>query len=235
MISIFFSGTVQLVVGLRLLLLARTSKELPEILLGSNLFLLGVLKFSMLLGLHVLDAPVMNVNVWINILYIISHMLFYVTWWRVFRPRSVWAVCLCLAAGFCLTIGFVVQLAMGWDTPAGAWTNWYHVLRIWIAAGAFIWGAIECFTYVYKLRRQISLGLAAPSLALRFGLWGVAQATTFVLALLIFINIEFGSISDTAIHIIWPVINFLNGICWWVSFLTPAFVKQWLDRNCEPA
>jgi len=232
-VSTFLSAVIHGVVGARLLYLAGQTKKLPEAAIGGALTLLAVAKFFVV-GAHALNAfePV-TVDIIEKALSALSHLLFFVVWWQVFRADALWAKLFTLLAAILLVGGFAYQLNQGWVLGSHAWGTWYNQFRIDVAVVAFLWGAVECFAYVGRLRKRARIGLAAPSMALRFALWGTSVSVTLIIPLALHLQLDAALLSSTITLAIWPVSNLISGLCLWFSFLTPPALIRFVDRNYQ--
>jgi hypothetical protein len=89
----------------------------------------------------------------------------------IFRPGARWARALQLALTVALAGAFATRLVDPLAFPPPGYVFWPYV-----GIGAFIyaWAALECLLAHRTMRQRARLGLADPSLARRFLLWGVA-------------------------------------------------------------
>ncbi|MCP3987208.1 MAG: hypothetical protein GY723_22710 [bacterium] len=166
---------VCVVVGLRLLALARLTRALPEAAIGVGFLLIGSVGY-MLEGAATWAAR--TGSPWVPWLYG-SGLLATCTGcvclatftWRVFRPtaagRGIWLVLTLIAYGGLAGHG----LSSGFDHIGlnGAWA--------WLAfsgrLGCMIWAALESLRYFVRVRRQLRLGLGDPEVGRRCFWWGV--------------------------------------------------------------
>ncbi|MCP3982920.1 MAG: hypothetical protein GY723_00940 [bacterium] len=166
------------VVGVRLLVLARRNRQLPELYLGLSLILGGTLGASLEAGAMVavkdLDPERVGLMLafgkFLGILALAMQGLFI---WKVFRCDSRWAPGLlacyvglaCAAfAGFYLGGTFTTgQIPMGWF--------WLELLGR--TAGS-VWLICEASRYYGLMSRRVGLGLADPVVSNRFLLWAIA-------------------------------------------------------------
>lgn len=168
-----------LVVGARLMWLARRTRGLPEFVLGGGLFLMGGLGYPLLAvavqarGLPAGARIAMGVG---NMALTVVGMSG-VAWFtrRVFRPREPWAAVLlaALALGYAALallqiVGPGVLAAL--DAPDhGLWAN-----SAWLGLVAMLWAGLESVRYYRMQRRQLALGLSDPVVADRFRLWAIS-------------------------------------------------------------
>jgi len=168
------------VVGVRLLLLARRTRRLPETALGLAFVLAGTLGYALLFlsaqgaqGGAVLGLPAP----WLRGAGIGSTALgsagLWVFTWRVFRPRARWALALCALGIVAALVGIAGEgLSTGFvRSERGPW--------FWLGfAGRslpFAWASLESLLYHRRMARQAVLGLGNPGVQRRLLLWGVGS------------------------------------------------------------
>jgi hypothetical protein len=175
--QVLFLATAFLLAG-HLLLQARRSRELPELLLGLHLLLAmgtGYLLISMgFVAAQQAAAPrrvialLVGAGYFATILGLIATLIFN---YRVFRPGSrralafVWLVIFAMGLGWA---GYGLSGEFGLARFEGTWQ--------WIMTGgilaANLWVALEPLFYRRRLLRRLQLGLAEPLVVDRFLLWG---------------------------------------------------------------
>jgi hypothetical protein len=177
---------VSAAVATRLLLLARRTRERPELLLGLGILGTAVLGYGLMIASLVMrgGAPVAqtipqralhgageiahDLGVTMIVLFVAS----------VFRARERWARALAGVMLASLWSGLLgVELANRFRetgiTGGGFW--WLRYAVIWSYS---VWMAIESFAYWRQMKRRVALGLAEPLVANRFLLWGLASLGT---------------------------------------------------------
>lgn len=163
------------VVGVRLLLLWRRTRELPELLIGLGVLGIGPVGFGFLTvgELCVAGAPgLARVLIGTGLAAMsVGSGAKYVFNWRVYHPQSgllrafVGAACALLAV--CLVWEWQ---ATGFRTLVRPGPSYF--LRISLQVGCLLWGSCEALNYWGRMRRRLRLGLADPVVANRFFLWG---------------------------------------------------------------
>jgi hypothetical protein len=166
------------VVGCRLLLLARRTGALPELLLGGALILGGTLGGP-------LEAVAMAAKAEIGpetagrllfagkafgVVAVACHALFIRC---VFRPRERWATVLVFALVACLLAGMTGTATSGAFATAETPLLWFWV-DLAARLGGSTWLVLEAARYYGLMRRRLRLGLADPVVANRFFLFTVA-------------------------------------------------------------
>ena len=218
-----------LVVGLRLLLLARRTGELPELAIGLALFLMGGIGYP-LTAVARLATPLPDsvrtgffaLSLLCALVGTLSAALFNQ---RVFRPGhrvAVWAV---VTLGGAESVFFLLQ-TLSPGLRAGALYNEGLGLRLFTAMHGvpLAWAACESFAYAAKLGRRARLGLADPVVADRMRLWGISMLSALAINLASTITGFFGvDLAATAggALLIAPLGLIASG-CTWLAFVPPA-------------
>lgn len=163
------------IVGTRLLLLARRTRQVPELAFGLSFLLLGVVGYPLSIAARraadpggMLAAALTAQN--------LACLAMYVATWRSFRAGDPWArgAVVTAACAFALSL-LGDSLATGrWDFRDGGPA---YYLGFVARAAAFVWAALEASRYHAMLRRRLALGLADPVLVDRFRLWALASAS----------------------------------------------------------
>jgi hypothetical protein len=164
-----------LVIGLRLILLSVRTRHLPELLVGSALFLMAGVGYPLSAearqspglapetraALGLVGALFVAVGVTANTAFI----------FLLFRRGALWARVLLSAVAF-LGVGlFVAESLQGsWETGSTFFWPWIPT-AIMLSMG---WGFIESARYHVMLRRRLRLALADPVVTDRFRLYAAA-------------------------------------------------------------
>jgi len=165
-------------VGLRLVVLARRHRELPELLLGISLLLGGTLGSVLEVAGMSQDAPfaphVRGALLAAGKACVIPGFACQVLFIRmVFRPREAWAL------AFVAATLFVQLAAYAGFAATGTFSSGVMPAPIFLAelasrmAGS-AWLVAESVRYYAIMRRRLALGLAEPVVTDRFRLWAVA-------------------------------------------------------------
>jgi hypothetical protein len=172
---------VSLVIGVRLLLLWRETRKLPELLIGLSFLLEGVLtnvlnlleKFSSRLP-AALQGPI---HVGVVVSACAAAVCLAIGAWRIFRPREAWArnlVIVCAVALSAYSVDSSIPRDGVWGPSNLAW--WW--VGVGFRAGAHAWIGLEAFLYQRTMQRRVRLGLADPVIADRMWLWSLAGAAS---------------------------------------------------------
>lgn len=166
-----------LVVGVRLVRLARRTREVPELMIGTSFLSGGVIGYpasvvalqtaseSPALAQWMAGASAVGLS--------ISAACMLVAWWKIYHPASPWmpwvvSVWMVLLAVVCVTqMGRPAsELALG--------ANPWETHRVLVQGGAYAAIAWSGFRYHALLRRRMRIGLADPVVANRIWLWNLA-------------------------------------------------------------
>jgi hypothetical protein len=175
------------VVGCRLLMLARRTRQVPERLLGLSLLLGGTLggplEAAALAGKGEFDPAVAGGLLVAGKLFALAALALQCTFvWRVFRPSEPWAPWL-VALILVFPIAAFGQLLAGGMASSGEIPfSWFWVEQIG-RVGASCWLVVEGVRYHGMMRRRLALGLADPLVTNRFLLWTLAGAASIVFML----------------------------------------------------
>lgn len=217
-----------LVLGARLMLLARKTRGLPEFALGFGLFLMGGIGYPLMAVAQ--QATQLDLGTRVGL--IVTQMLFTtigmtgVTLFtrRVFRPQEAWA-----AWATPLTtvsyLAFLLAQGLGGGFAEALATQgvWYH--STYIGIGVMGWTGWESLRYHSLMRRRLSLGLADPVVVDRFRLWAIAMfAAASISTIGVMLQRIFGiSVNGTtAGHLLVGPLGLLIAGALWLAFLPPA-------------
>lgn len=221
-----------LVVGVRLLLLWRRSRELPELLIGIGVLGIGPVGFgAMLLGVLLQPtrpqlAPACFAAGHAAVLSgILSQFLFI---WRVYHPgsRLAAAVSLSMAAALVAIFGDYA-LVKGFAPPNAL--DAVELARSALQVGCLAWGSAEALRYWRLMSRRRRIGLADPVVTNRFLLWGVGTAAAGLgTAIGVAASLALGV---SSLQIPWVVASssahgFVAAVAMWLAFVpTPAYLR----------
>jgi hypothetical protein len=223
------------VVGLRLLGLARRTRELPELAIGAGLSLIGLIGMP-LSALGRLPGQVgstwgdASFAVGIAAVHVGIGLIFLFTW-SVFRrgtrggSLALWLSWTALAiAG----VGMIVNGTGETDFRLVlASTRPWALASVGLIAVCFLWSGGESARFYAMLRRRLEFGLADPVVTNRFGLWAVAGAACALLCGVLLGCLAAGMVvlQDTLPLTTCALMGSLSSVAFYLSFLPP---KQYL-------
>ncbi len=228
-------------VGVRLLVLARSTRELPELALGSGLLLIAFAGMP-LAALGRIPASVGtalgHTAFAVGIVVVTAGLaLLYVFQWRVFRANSRWARgFVALAALVLATVGF----GSAWQgAQASSLAEILVRTRSWslaimgLVTLQFVWGAVESFVYHRALRRRLAIGLADPIVVNRFLLWGLSSAAGATLcgglALCVLAGMTI-MVDSLPLNLI-ALMGCVSSVSWFLTFFPPEAYQSFLRRR----
>jgi hypothetical protein len=222
-------------VAIRMLSLARRTRELPETFLGLGLAALAVVSIpgaalgrapattDLLIGEVAFAASMGSVAVGIVLLYLFNL--------RVFRWHSpvarvcvgVAALAVSVAAGAIGSINFSID---GIDVILPRTRPYIMGLMVALLV-LFAWSGIESFSHHARLRRRLALGMADPVLVNRFLLWGISSvtATAMVAGLLVCSWMGMVIFRETVPQLGISLAGSVMSVTWYLTFFAPERYK----------
>lgn len=231
-----------LVVGLRLMWLARRTRGLSELIMGLGLFFMGGVSYPITLAaFHGESLPlvVRQGMVWSHMVFnTVGMTLIALFTLRVFRPGEAWARGLVAL----VAVGYLVPMALQVFGPGvtrfletmgqGPWK-----LSQLAAVGAPLWAGWESLRYRGMLRKRLALGLVEPELVDRFRLWCVAMwCASSVTALSTALEVAgiamMGSLAGALV--VGPM-GVVIAVALWLAFFPPRTYLRRVRRSAEAA
>jgi hypothetical protein len=224
------------VVGVRLLLLWRRTRKLPEASFGIAFLVLGVLGFPVSMAArNGLAASPQAAGLLLALGFAAQDaglMALYVGIWRVFRPGQAWAAAIVATAGLLFAASLLGQaLTVGFE--GGRDTGFWYWLGNATRGFTFFWAFAESSRYTGLMRRRVHLGLADPELWDRFRLWSIATGA-LVVAWSAFAGSRLAGVDAASSP---PVLGLsaaagvASGIALWLAFFPP---RAYLRRLSPP-
>ena len=237
LITTFAYVVVGLVIGVRLLRLARRTRGFPELVLGLAECLLAGVVPPMFILTQVVSEPefVVRASAFLgHLAYTVGCAVMIVFTWRVFRPGEAWARALLYGALGVLGTGGVFQMARAFIAPGVAelrdpQTTPFLVME-WVSLAGFVWTAVEAFAYHAQLRKRRALGLVDPVVTNRVLLWGVVglggvvAAGAPVTASLLGMSVS----TDLSTRLVCALATVVSSVAIQLAFLPPAFYLRWV-------
>ncbi|HTO69238.1 MAG TPA: hypothetical protein VMR31_05200 [Myxococcota bacterium] len=180
LVTVSLCSAVGTAIGARLLLVAHRTRQLPELLVGTAIFMYAGLALPALLSMGLPGISLGAVRALqlmqqtANCAAVTALVLFT---WRVFRPEAAWArLASAVAIGLALLASWgsvsVAPQAPGASAMPPQVRPWVS-LMIAVWGFAFIWTGLESLHFHAKMRRRVALRLGDPLVCNRFLLWAV--------------------------------------------------------------
>jgi hypothetical protein len=237
LLSMIISGLV----GVRLMLLSRRTGQVPELLIGLDLLLVGC-GWSLLVSVGrqvtaLSDASRVAMVVAGAVCAIAGTACLVIFNCRIFRPGSAGArIAAALIVLAYLGIFVAQGVSPGWLTFAreesGPWTA-----ASLVAAFNYGWSFSESQRHARMLRRRLKLGLADPVSADRIRLWSLLMATG-TLASLLFATFQARGIpiAGTTLGLSLAAgVSLFSVALLWLAFLPPARYVEAIRRRAAVA
>ncbi len=224
-------------VGVRMLLLARRTRGLPELLMGAGMVVIAGIGYP-LSHLAGFGGPVgeMVIPVWVvsTLLTQSGIVSIYAFNQQVFRPRDGWAKPLVAAAAAVMLTSLVGSVHALSVAPPEMLSQ--VAARGWLFfgmvgyAGCFLWAAAEGFAQYAKARRRLAIGLADRVVVNRFLLWGVfgLMATGINVSSAIGNLLGVDPTRSPTVLVPMGVLGALASAAMYLAFVPPAWYLDWL-------
>jgi hypothetical protein len=217
-----------LVIGVRLLMLARRTGQIPELLIGLGVLGIGPLGYGLTMlafgvagRFTILGATLMGSGSLAVFIGAVSQYLFV---WYVFRRRARWArpvVYLAIALLAASYAGDILEYGLVNRARGGAWFWLGMGLRIFVLG----WSSLESLLYWRRMRRRWHLGLADAVVRNRFLLWGVGAGSACIgssVGAAVALLTGASSSSYPAAHLLLSAFGLVAAVAMWLAFQPPA-------------
>jgi hypothetical protein len=222
------SMVTSLAVGIKLVRLAGRTHQMPELLIGMSLVLMGfgwsALSAAGRQGTDLSDPMRVGMLVASALCAIVGTVCLSLFNWRVYHPGVAWPGVLTAVVGLSLVAICLAQtFGVGWLVFAreehGPWRN-----VTWINFANYVWSAIEAWTQQQAMQRRSRIGLADPVVLDRVRLWTItllaAVAATFVFGMLQTLGVPIGG---TPIGLgLTAVISLISSATLFLAFSPPS-------------
>lgn len=224
------------IVGIRLLLLARRTRGLPELSLGFGLLIIVGVGYPLaLVGRSTMESSPDTAR-WLLALSALPVGLgwsgVWIFTWRVFRPdqglaKRATLAALAAMAGLCVasmyrTLSAADPASIDFSSPVYTGTSL-------LAMSANLWATIEALGYRVKMRKRIAVGLGDPVVANRFLLWAVVMTSSMLSTAFPVVSTMMGinSVESPVVLVGSAVMGLVCSGALWLAFLPP---KAYLAR-----
>jgi hypothetical protein len=221
-----------LVVSVRLLALARRTRQLPEFLIGLGLLLMGGVGYPLFTVARLLgDAPSLQASLHAGhaLLSLMGQSAIAVFTWRVFRSDAAWARAAVVV--FATTMAGLLlwqTVAPGWRVLAASDRGPWTYLPIWTLF-VLAWAGIESLLYHAKLRKRFLLGLVDAATTDRLRLWSIAMLAAFATSFLAWALRALGiEMTPTLTGLIVGPLGIVSACAMWLAFLPPDRYLHWV-------
>lgn len=239
LIPLISFGLVSTAVAIKLLLLARRTREIPEIAISMSTLLLGAVgiplavlgrlpaNFGTARGTALFAAGLAFVCLGLHATFIFP--------WNVFRRDSRWARWFVIAAGIALYSTWCAIVAFGIGgtdvKSAQAQIRPYAIALIALQLTGAIWSSAESFRYWGMQKRRLRLGLANPVVVQRFLWWGISNVATVVLGATMILSLLAGKMimRDPFCLSMMGVMGSVLSVTWALSFFPPKAYIRWVE------
>jgi hypothetical protein len=227
---------VGIALAMRMLRLARRTRELPELMIGLHMVALVLGYLIEFLGMELASSHP-TTGIWMrgtaNLLYALSIFVYLLFTWKVFAPTSRWVPMFVVATTLALAVGWtgeVLTTDFGFSAArfAAPWF-WIAFVPRMIGVG---WASFEALSHHAQLRRRIPLGLADPLATNRLLLWALAALSEWLIFLAVAITILAGRPEGflTGNAALWVSAFGVGGsICMWMGFFPPQRYRRWIE------
>lgn len=212
---------VALVVGVRLLLLWRETRQLPELLIGLGVLGIGPVGFAVTVLAQLLSASTPTGSLicygLAQLAVCIGAFAKFVFNWKVYHPDSRLAKGLVAAGGLTL-VGVYAEMALrGFPIEAPG-------LRHLPLVAALLWGSAEALRYRERMRRRSRIGLGDPVVENRFLVWGLgagAAGLGSILSMIAGMIAGAEAMLDPTLLILLSLHGLVAATCMWLAFAPP--------------
>jgi hypothetical protein len=240
--GMFLFLAVGTLVGIRLCLLARRTRQLPELAVGFALLfggsiglIFGLLGFhfeqqGQLLGNVLLGAAVLSLAIGSSSLAVFN--------WSVFHRESRAVRNVVAGVAAVLLSLFILSGVVGHFQLRTDGVGPYFATMQWIRLTVLAWSIYESLTYWRKLRRRMVLGLADPLVTNRMALWGIGMSGAFAANLFSMWSLRNGAailqVGDVS-NLVPAFAGLLAAGCLVFGFLPPAFYVRHITKRTAAA
>jgi hypothetical protein len=222
-------------IGLRLLIVGRRSKGVPEIAIGLGFVIgavVGYVPETIVLSTDLLSAGTEASILAVTQIAIrgaaVAVLVFTVA---VFRPAEIWARGLGALILVALVASWVAFPNTRVNAQGAADRFWYDVFAVFRSL-AIGWGAAESLLFYRRAKLQVRLGLMSPVLANRFLLWAIGLgALTALMGTTIWASLLGIDPAVPAWVLLESLLGSIGAVTLWLTFFPSAAYRHYLERK----
>lgn len=245
MLPLLMFGLLSSAVAIKLLLLARRTRQLPELSISLGVLLIGALGLPLAVvsrGADMKGTETGFILFSVGLLLVCAgHEMTYLFCWNVFRRTSSWAKAAVLISSglFLFSWCKLVSITHGIADPELALEAVlpYSLMMLGMNVLGASWSGAESFRYWGMQKKRLKLGLASPLVVERFLWWGTSNFATAILGLtLMGCTISGRSIlTDPLSPILINITGSVLVVTWALSFFPPKSYVLWVERRAAAA
>jgi len=240
-LSMVFTFAVTLTVGVRLLLVVRRTRGLPEFLFGFTFLSTALGQAFGQAGMRVLwstPGPLATTMNALTFAFVaLGTVALWLVVWRVFRPGKGWGAALCVVGCGLTLLAYAVRLWDGDFAHNGGETRGF-LLHVTARGILLAWTSAEAIHYWSLLRKRLALGLADPMATNQILLWGISGIFAFVgtsvvgYAIFVLRQHPLELVGSTAI-LMAVVVG--SSVSMWCAFFPPGWLRRLVERGAVAA
>lgn len=221
--------------ALRLLLLWRRTRQLPELLIAMLIFGVGTIA----VGGNFLVSRLVTPGTPLDALRFlpsfgagVGMLALCVFTWRVYRAGS--AIACSVACAFALGIGGVFGTAVYSGSIDILSHPPYREFNYAMYVGVMLWSSGEAFVYWGPMRRRLKLQLVDPVVVNRVLLWGLATGCAglgIAIGACGAIMQAPGELPPTWVSATFALFGSVSAIGFWLTFKPPVAYARWIERR----
>jgi hypothetical protein len=225
-------------VGLRMLWIARRTRQVPETAFGITCASGALGGILLVTGSGTLTGEE-NYLLWALsvVAMAVGAAALYVGVWRIFRIESLWGTALAAVGILALLVATDLRLLSG-EIVQLSEPNGGLLLGQVASFVGYSWGSIEGFHYWLLMRRRLVLGLADPLTTHRFLCWAIAAAAAALLSPIMLYGafVAHAKLNTLPVLFLWLQANLLiSAVGMWFSFFPPAFYRRRIAMRASRA
>jgi hypothetical protein len=230
------------IVGIRLCLLAKRTRQVPELAIGSALLFGGSIALLLAVAGFALQqqgsdhaAPLLGSAMFSLGLGSTSLAIFN---WHVFHRSEPWVRNAVVGVAAALLVLFVAEGLTGHFRIRMHSMSPFFASTQAIRCSLLLWSVYEALRYWRMMRRRVALGLADRLVTNRMALWGVGMLGALVGNLFTIYSFARGATViqvGSAANLVPAAAGMTAALCLFFGFMPPAFYRRWLEGHTTAA